>query len=361
MEVMAGLTFKQAKEFYSGKRVLVTGHTGFKGAWLCLVLDQLGAIVRGVALDPTYPDGIYDKCKISSIIDSDIRCDIRDIDQLTSVVDDFKPELVFHLAAQPIVLDSYRFPADTFEINVQGSVNLMEAVRRAASAKSIIMVTSDKCYKNQEWTWGYRETDVLGGYDPYSASKAAAEIVISSYRDSFFQSAGTSVCSVRAGNVIGGGDWAKNRIVPDAIRAAIKREKLIIRNPSSIRPWQHVLEPLWGYLSLAMLAYGDMSYSGAWNFAPNPTNYQDVEALINKLCEFLPGLGYEVRKSPDQPKETVFLYLDASKARNKMGWIPRYDFGKTIQVTADWYAHCNDSDILRFTLSQISEFFSYED
>lgn len=323
---------------YRGRRVFVTGHTGFKGAWLSLWLHRLGAEVYGYALPPAYPGSVYEAANVGKLA-QDRFADIRDYGTLSAALTDFQPEFVFHLAAQPIVRLSYTDPKYTFDVNVGGTVNVLESIRNTPSVRSAICVTSDKCYRNKEWMWGYRENDELGGRDPYSASKAAAELVYSSYMDSFFSSANApGVASVRAGNVIGGGDWAPNRIVPDCIRALRAGEPIVLRNPRATRPWQHVLEPLSGYLHLALALRGEpRRYSGSWNFGPESDAVYDVSALANGIVSEW-GSG-EIRETPDPnaPHEAGLLHLSIDKARFELGWKPRWNFAATVVRTTEWY------------------------
>jgi CDP-glucose 4,6-dehydratase len=325
-------------EIYNNRKVLITGDTGFKGSWLALWLHNLGATVTGIGLDPKTSRDNYCICGLGSVITHHTG-DIRQYNKIQKIFDKTNPDMVFHLAAQPLVSESYIFPCETFETNTQGTANVLESIRHTPSAQAAVMVTSDKCYENQEWIHGYRETDPLGGYDPYSASKGAAEIVISSYIRSFFSKDSTAVISsARAGNVIGGGDWSKDRIIPDFMRSLNERNPIDIRNPRAIRPWQHVLEPLYGYLLLGatMLTRGH-SFSGAWNFGPAYRNNLTVEDLIRKFIEH--GKQGEM-KIPDQPEsfhEAGFLSLDISKAVHHLGWHPVLDIDTMIRFTLDEY------------------------
>lgn len=323
---------------FNGKRVLVTGHTGFKGSWLSLWLHDLGAEVMGYALPPERGEDHFNLIGLKGII-THVEGDIRDMSSLQKVCNRFKPEVLFHLAAQPLVRLSYIDPKVTFDTNVSGSVNVLEAVRSTPSLRSLIYVTSDKCYRNREWVWGYRENDELGGRDPYSASKAAAELIFSSYMDSFFcKREGFGAASVRAGNVIGGGDWAADRIVPDCIRALQESCPIILRNPLATRPWQHVLEPLAGYLMLAAKIYEDpKKYSGSWNFGPNGESVRTVQNLTEKIVSCW-GKG-EVRVNVENgaPCEAGLLHLNSDKANRILGWRPRWDFECTITKTVFWY------------------------
>ena len=325
-------------EIYNGRKVLITGDTGFKGSWLALWLHNLGATVTGIGLAPKTSRDNYCVCGLDSVI-THHTCDIRQYIEIQKIFSATNPDMVFHLAAQPLVHESYAFPRETFEINTQGTANILEAIRHTPSVKAGVMITSDKCYENREWIYGYRETDPLGGHDPYSASKGAAEIVISSYIRSFFSKEGTPVLSsVRAGNVIGGGDWSKDRIIPDFMRSLGERKSIELRNPQAVRPWQHVLEPLYGYLLLGatMLAKGH-SFGGAWNFGPLYRNNLTVEDLIQRFIE--QGKCGEMKISDQRGSfhEAGFLSLDISKAVHQLGWHPVLDIDTMIRFTLNEY------------------------
>jgi len=323
---------------YRGRRCFVTGHTGFKGSWLCVVLHTLGAKVTGYSLDPPTTPSLFDRARIKHLLE-DIRADVRDCQCLSKAIDRSSPEIVFHLAAQPIVRLSYELPRETFETNVGGTTNLLEAVRGCPSARAVVVITSDKCYENREWVHGYRETDRLGGDDPYSASKAAAEIVCGAYEHAFFGPAGVGLGTCRAGNVIGGGDWALDRIIPDAVRALEEGRPVPIRNPSSVRPWQHVLEPLYGYLLLGSKLVEDPSYSGAWNFGPLPESCRTVKELVECFLSAW-GSGRWEDLSAEQgssPREARSLLLAWDKAFHLLGWRPRWDFEEAVRRTGNWY------------------------
>ncbi len=323
---------------YDGKQVIITGDTGFKGSWLALWLHNLGATVTGIGLAPKTPRDNYVICGLDSII-THHSCDVRQYDRVLEVFSVAKPDVVFHLAAQPLVPESYATPRETFEINTQGTANILEAVRQTPSVQVGVMVTSDKCYENREWVHGYRETDPVGGHDPYSASKGAAEIIISSYTRSFFSGDDTpAVSSVRAGNVIGGGDWSENRIIPDFMRSLEDEKPITLRNPGAVRPWQHVLEPLYGYLLLgaAMIRNGH-SFSGAWNFGPLHRNALTVEALIRKFIEHNGDGAMEVSKQ-NGLHEAGLLSLDISKAIHQLNWHPVLDVDTMVRLTLDEYA-----------------------
>lgn len=323
---------------YKGKRVLITGDTGFKGSWLAIWLTELGAEVFGYALPPKSEIENFSVCALASHIHHQDG-DIRDSDLLLKFFHKVQPDIAFHLAAQPIVLESYENPSYTFETNMMGVVNFFEAVRKTPSVKSAINITSDKCYQNNEWLWGYRESDPMGGYDPYSASKGCSELITQSYIRSFFSSGkGCSVASARAGNVIGGGDWAPYRIVPDFFRSLKINKKLIIRNPEAIRPWQHVLEPLGGYLLLASKLWTDGAvFSGGWNFGPADTNNATVKELVESIIRIIGEGGYEVPYIENPQHEAKLLKLDISKANALLNWKPVLNFTETVRLTVGGY------------------------
>lgn len=323
---------------YRDRRVFVTGDTGFKGSWLCLWLKQLGAQVYGYALPPERGDDHYNLLGLERLVDHQ-NADIRDYASVKSAIDRIRPEIVFHLAAQPLVRYSYAEPKLTFDTNVLGSTNLLEAVRLCESVKALILVTSDKCYRNNEWVWGYRESDELGGHDPYSASKAAVELVFASFQDSFFRARSNfGASTVRAGNVIGGGDWAPDRIVPDSIRALKKGEPIRVRNPTSTRPWQHVLEPLSGYLlTAARLMEEPKRFSGAWNFGPDTQSVRTVGDLANMLVEEWGSGQVEISQPQNAAHEAGLLHLNCDKARQLMHWEPKWDVRSAVAKTVDWY------------------------
>ena len=328
---------------YAGKKVFVTGHTGFKGAWLCLWLERLGAEVTGYALPPATDPSLFTSAGIAGGL-RHIEGDVRDTAALEQALAQAAPDFIYHLAAQPLVLDSYAAPAETFAINVTGSINLMEAIRRTGTRAAVVMVTTDKVYLNREWEHGYREDDPLGGHDPYSASKAAMEIAVSSWRNSFFSPAriddhGVRIASARAGNVIGGGDWAGNRLVPDLVRALPGNHPVELRNPQSLRPWQHALEPLGGYLLLGarLAAPGGEAYADAWNFGPLPTDVRNVGELAGALLERWGRSGWKDVSDRNAPHEAGLLRLSIDKAVSRLGWRPAWDFDRTIERTAGWY------------------------
>jgi CDP-glucose 4,6-dehydratase len=333
-------------QVYKSRKVLVTGHTGFKGSWLALWLLELGAQVFGYALEPNTSPSLFNLLDLEKSIDHEIG-DIRDIERLKKRIQKIKPDIIFHLAAQSLVGKSYEDPLETIQVNTLGTANLLEAVRQAGLKVAIVLITSDKCYENKEWLFGYRETDTLGGYDPYSTSKAAAEILIGSWRNSFFNPAkinehGVRVGSARAGNVIGGGDWCKNRIVPDCIRDLQDHTFIKVRNPYSTRPWQHVLEPLSGYLLLGTKLLDSStenmaSYCEAFNFGPHVSNNKNVKELVEEIIEKW-GSGAWKWVSPENAKyESSLLNLSIDKAYHKLGWLPKWNFGETITRTVEWY------------------------
>ena len=339
---MLGLTRQDRKvglklygDVYRGKRVLLTGHTGFKGSWLALWLHQLGAQVAGIALPPEASPSHWEM--LSLPIDSRI-IDIREEGPLLDAVRGLRPDIVFHLAAQPLVRRSYQEPLMTWSTNVVGTANVLEACRQTSSVRAIVAVTTDKCYENREWPWGYRETDRLGGHDPYSASKAAAELVVTSYRRAFFDAANAPLlASARAGNVIGGGDWSQDRLIPDLVRATSQRSGLEVRSPAATRPWQHVLESLSGYLQLGeRLLDGDRSAADAWNFGPQPEGNRSVADVLAGLQRHWPEMRWHVADGP-RPHESTLLYLDSSKARQMLHWHPVWSFDEALARTAAWY------------------------
>ncbi|MBP6515456.1 MAG: CDP-glucose 4,6-dehydratase [Chitinophagales bacterium] len=347
----------QFNNIYAGKKVLLTGHTGFKGAWLALWLEQLGAEIIGYALDPPTSPNLFSLLNIKL---TDYRHNLLEKETLKDVVEKHQPDIIFHLAAQPLVRTSYTEPEDTFLSNAIGTMNLLEACRTLNKKVSIVCITTDKVYHNNEWVYGYREVDALGGYDPYSASKACAEIIINAYRKSFFnpeKDGAVQLASARAGNVIGGGDWAAYRIVPDFIQALAGNQKLIIRSPRSVRPWQHVLEPLSGYLYLGMkLLQGEKQCCDAWNFGPDDENIVDVKTLVEKALTFWPGGSYEIQEDKNAPHEAGLLKLDCSKAKHVLKWFPVLDFTQTMALTVNWYRDYsnNSSDIRNRTLADLN-------
>ncbi|MDO8773258.1 MAG: CDP-glucose 4,6-dehydratase [Burkholderiaceae bacterium] len=335
---MGSLVRDSYLEVFRGKRVLVTGHTGFKGSWLTLLLRSLGAEVMGYALPPEYEDSHFVRLGLEKSI-RHVNSDIRDGDRLLAEVAAFQPEIVFHLAAQALVRSSYVDPKTTFDVNVGGGVNLLEAVRRCETVRALVFITSDKCYENLEWIWGYRESDAMGGHDPYSASKGAVELVFSSYLRSFLaQRPNFGAATARAGNVIGGGDWASNRIVPDCIRAIQSGQSITIRSPSATRPWQHVLEPISGYLKLAASLYEQgHAFDGAWNFGPQVGDVRTVLDVANAIAAQFEEGRVIIDEPLNMPHEAGLLQLNSDKARQLLKWDTRWDFDQTMAVTGGWY------------------------
>ena len=350
------------KDFWREKRVLLTGHTGFKGAWLSIWLHSLGAKVTGYALSPPTDPSLFEMAGVSDLLTSNLG-DIRDLDSLNETMARAKPEIVIHMAAQPIVRDSYKNPVETYSINVIGTVHLLEAVRLCPGIKAVVNVTTDKCYENREWVWGYRENEPMGGYDPYSNSKACSELVTASYRDSFFnprdfQRHGVALASARSGNVIGGGDWAVDRLVPDCIRSLLGGEKIRIRNPLATRPWQHVLEPLGGYLLLAQKLYEEgPEYAEAWNFGPEDADARPVEWIVKRICaQWVEGAAYEI-DSGDHPHEANYLKLDCSKAKARLHWHPRWNLEEAVDRVLEWVrAFRHGGDLRELCRQQIREY-----
>jgi CDP-glucose 4,6-dehydratase len=350
-------------EFWQGKRVFMTGHTGFNGAWLSLWLQSLGAQVTGYSLAAPSETDLFEVAGVEKGMQS-IDGDIRDAASLEKALLAAKPEVVFHLAAQPLVLDSYQNPVETYATNVMGTVNLLEAVRQCTSIKSVVMVTSDKCYDNKAWHWGYRENDAMGGFDPYSSSKGCAELVIEAYRHSFFNPEqyaehGVAIATARAGNVIGGGDWAKGRLIPDVIDAFINRKPVILRNPESARPWQHVLESLGAYMLLAERLFdGGVAYAEAWNFGPNEVDTRPTGWIVDLLASYWKeDASALIQHNEDAVREAVYLRLDCSKAHSKLGWYPIWPIEHTVENVADWYlAYQDKQDMQAFSLQQIQQY-----
>ncbi len=349
-------------KFWRGKRVFLTGHTGFKGSWLAIWLNAMGAKVMGYALKPPTEPSIFKLCQVDKITKT-IIADIRDGKKLEKSILKFKPEIIIHMAAQPLVRESYKNPHETYETNIMGTVNLFEAARKCKAVKAIVNVTTDKCYENKEHLRGYKESEPLGGYDPYSSSKACSEIVTSAYRNSFFnfkeyKKHGVALASARAGNVIGGGDWADDRLIPDIIRAISKGKKVLIRNPKAIRPWQHVLEPLSGYLSLAEKLYKNGNkYACAWNFGPKDTDAKPVEWIVKRMCaKWGNNAVYTIDKGR-HPHEAHYLKLNCSKAKTEMNWIPRWNLAKAIDKTIEWtLAYKKKENLHKMCLKQINEY-----
>jgi CDP-glucose 4,6-dehydratase len=357
---VGAVNMRDALQSFLGKRILITGHTGFKGSWLAFLLAELGADILGFAQAPESVSSHFNLLKLQNKIKHVIG-DIRNEEVLKDTVKSFQPEYVFHLAAQALVKRSYQDPVETFDTNVIGSVHLLDAIRQCDSVRSLVYITSDKCYENVEWVWGYRENDRLGGYDPYSASKAAAEIVFSAYSRSYFSArANLGVASARAGNVIGGGDWAADRIVPDCIRAIEAGNSIQLRHPHSTRPWQHVLEPLSGYLLLAACLYEEpKKYGGSWNFGPSATQVRSVQEVAESIVQCF-GRGHiEINDSMQPHHEAKLLQLNCDKVHQLLGWFPRWSVDKTLAVTAQWYkAVLSGESVATMTRCQIDDYFS---
>ncbi len=351
---LEGLVMTIDKEFWKNKKVFITGHTGFKGSWLCVWLNKLGASVSGYALAPPTTPSLYDTANVSSCVNSFIG-DIRDLKQLSSVLQEVEPDIVIHMAAQSLVRESYSDPIGTYTTNVIGVANLLEAVRCISSVKCVLNITSDKCYENKEWLWGYRENDILGGHDPYSSSKACAELISNAYRQSFFHESEIALATARAGNVIGGGDWAKDRIIPDAISSFIENKPLHVRNQNAIRPWQHVLEPLSGYLLLCeKMVKQPVNFTGAWNFGPNDRDAQPVSSLVDILTERWGNGAQWYSNKEDSLHEAHYLKLDCSKVKSLLNWKPVWSLERSVDETVNWYKAWHQKfDMAEYTLRQI--------
>lgn len=350
------------RSFWKDKRVLITGHTGFKGSWLSLWLQKNGARVIGYALKPSTEPNLFESAKIAKGMISIIG-DVRDLPSLSQLMTKYEPEIVIHMAAQALVRQSYEAPADTFGTNVLGTVNVLESIRKSDSVKSAVMITSDKCYENKEWIWGYRENDPMGGHDPYSSSKGCAELATSAYIRSFFTpkqdgKVKPSIASARAGNVVGGGDWSKDRLVPDIMAAISNGSAVIIRSPHSIRPWQHVLEPLRGYLTLAEKLYTiGHGYSGAWNFGPDDQDATPVSRIVDALTQNWGEGARWVLDSNEHPHEATYLKLDCSKAKQLLGWYPVVKLPTALDWIVEWHrCYINGDDMHRRTLDQINRY-----
>ena len=342
------------KSFWRGKRVLLTGHTGFKGSWMSLALLELGAEVYGVALEPNTNPSMFDILDLGSKVNSKL-LDIRDLDQLKKITKAINPDFLIHMAAQPLVRASYVDPVTTFETNVMGTVNVLEASRLCSNLSAILVVTTDKCYQNNEWVWGYRETDALGGFDPYSNSKACAELVCAAYRASFFGPNNISLATARAGNVIGGGDWSTDRLVPDILRAIDESEEFEIRSPDAIRPWQHVIEPINGYLKLVEKMVEQPSMiADAWNFGPAETDMRAVKFIVEYLSKKSSrNFSYRLQNG-SHPHEANFLKLDNSKARMILNWVPKWSLEKSLDLVLDWHhAFKTQQNMLEKSIDQL--------
>lgn len=359
---MAGLEIMIDNSFWQGKRVFITGHTGFKGSWLSLLLTQLGAKIKGYALAPPTTPSLFVEANIAADIESEI-ADIRDLERLTKSIKQFSPEIVIHLAAQPLVRDSYQDPLSNYSTNLMGTVNLFEAIKQCNSIKAVVNVTTDKCYENNNLTTPFKESAALGGYDPYSASKACSEIITASYQRSFFSEQDyhlhhCAIATARAGNVIGGGDWAKDRLLPDMLNALSSNSEIILRNPHSVRPWQHVLEPLSGYLILAEKLFKEgPSYNGAWNFGPHPSSAQPVQKIAELICSYWGGeSGWKISQQIG-PHEASYLSLDCNKAQQQLAWQPKWSLQKSLQLIVNWQKSYSDShNPKQLCIEQINEF-----
>ncbi len=344
-------------EFWSGRKVLLTGHSGFKGSWLSLWLQAMGAELRGIALAPSNSPALFNVAHVAKGMDSQI-ADIRDADAIARLVKDFHPEIIIHMAAQPLVRMSYQQPIETYATNVMGTVHVLEAARHAGSVRALVNITTDKCYDNREWVWGYREDEAMGGHDPYSSSKGCAELVSNAYRKSFFYDAGIAIATARAGNVIGGGDWAQDRLVPDTLLALEKGRPVQIRNPHATRPWQHVLEPLSGYLLLAeKLHEHNQVFAEGWNFGPKEEDARPVLWLVERLCQAW-GQGASWQQQPgNHPHEANYLKLDISKAKQRLHWEPRWSLDTTLTKIIEWHqAWLGGQNMHAFCLKQINQY-----
>ena len=351
-------------KFWSDRRVFLTGHTGFKGSWLSLWLSSLGANVTGFSLKPPTHPNLFELANIEQSTNS-ILGDIRDLALLRDAINSAKPEIVIHMAAQPLVLTSYEDPLDTYQTNIMGTAYLLESLRNCPSIKAVLIITSDKCYENREWLWGYREIDAMGGYDPYSSSKGCAELVTAAYRQSYFNpykyaDHGVAIASARAGNIIGGGDWASNRLIPDAMRAFLADETLVVRNGDAIRPWQHILDPLHGYIVLSqkLLSNAGNEYSEAWNFGPKSENEIRVSEIVKKLTKIWGRSANWVDTNKNAKlHEANYLRLDCTKSVHKLDWQPKISITRALQLTVEWYqAYQKNEDMRLVTLNQINNF-----
>ena len=350
-------------QFWSGKKVFLTGHTGFKGGWLTAWLSSIGAKVTGFSLKPNTNPNLFEVAGVATLCEKTHIGDVRNLDELRNAMQSGCPDIVIHMAAQPLVRYSYANPVETYETNVMGTVHILEAIRTCSSVKSVLIITTDKCYENKEWEWGYRENEPMGGYDPYSNSKGCAELVTASYRQSFFPEKnyakhGVAIASARAGNVIGGGDWSADRLVPDAISAFESEEPLMIRNPLAIRPWQHVLEPLSGYLVLAQALYEKgTTFNGAWNFGPTDADARPVQEVIELLIDRWGGIATWQQDGNPAPYEAHFLKLDCSKARQELAWNPSWSLEKAIEAIVQWQAAFRSKgDMRSMMLEQIEDY-----
>lgn len=348
--------------FWRGRKVFLTGHTGFKGGWMSLWMQSLGANLKGFSLEPPTSPSLFEIASISDGMTSDIG-DVRDLTRLTHSLQTFQPEIVFHMAAQPLVRYSYKNPVETYATNLMGTVHLLEAVRQTPSVKAVVIITTDKCYENREWAWGYRENEPMGGFDPYSNSKGCAELATAAYRSSFFNPEnfsrhGVAIATVRAGNVIGGGDWAGDRLIPDILMAIEKGSPVTIRNPNAIRPWQHVLEPISGYMQLAERMISDgPTYSEAWNFGPNDNDARPVSWIVDRMVNIWGnGASWQIDNS-EQPHEATYLKLDISKAKTKLQWQPRINLDQALEWIIEWHkAYLDGRSMQDVTKQQIMQY-----
>jgi len=345
-------------DFWRGKRVFLTGHTGFKGSWLSLWLQSLGAQVHGLALVPPTTPNLFTVAQVADGMSSHTIGDIRDLATVQQAMQSAQPDIVIHMAAQPLVRLSYAEPVETYATNVMGTVHVLEAARHTPSVKAIVVVTTDKCYDNKEWAWGYREDEPMGGHDPYSNSKGCAELVASAYRNSFLQSAGIALATARAGNVIGGGDWAADRLVPDILRAFEQQQPVVIRNPHATRPWQHVLEPLSGYLALAELLYTlGQQYAEGWNFGPKDDDAQPVQSIVEHMVTAWGNGARWQQDCGNHPHEANYLKLDISKAKSRLGWQPHWNLSTSLSKIVEWHqAYASHQNMKNFTLNQIKDY-----
>jgi CDP-glucose 4,6-dehydratase len=363
MEIMGLNPAQVDPNFWLGKRVFLTGHTGFKGCWLSLWLSSMGAKVCGYSLPPLTTPNLYTILKINDLVKDSVMGDVTDFDSLRGAMVSANPDVVIHMAAQALVRHSYDRPIETYSTNVMGTVHLLEAVKAVSSAKAVVVVTTDKCYENKEWIWGYRENESMGGHDPYSNSKGCAELVVSAYRQSYFSpdhfdKHNVAIASARAGNVIGGGDWSDDRLIPDAIQAFESQKPLVIRNPLATRPWQHVLEPLSGYLVLAQALYQEgAKYDGAWNFGPKDEDTRPVQEVVNLLIQNWGQSASWRQDDSEQPHEAHSLKLDCSKARQYLGWMPRLNLEQAVEHIVQWQsAYQRRADMQAFSLQQINSY-----
>lgn len=343
--------------FWKNKRVFITGHTGFKGSWLSIWLSEMGAVVKGYSLEPKFNPSLFKVARVSECLETEIG-DIRDFDKMNKSIGSFQPDIIFHLAAQPLVRDSYDEPLMTYETNVMGTANLLEASRKHPCIRGVVVVTTDKCYENKEWEWSYRENEAMGGYDPYSSSKGCAELVVSAFRRSFFQSTDVALASARAGNVIGGGDWSRGRLIPDILDSYNAGNQVIIRNPLAVRPWQHVIEPLSGYLILAENLYNQgKSFAEPFNFGPRDDDCKSVESVLESIQTNWKGCpGWKLDDNIN-PHEARFLKLDISKAKYRLNWAPRWDLSEAIKRIVAWNeAYRNKEDMKQYCINEIKSY-----